>query len=99
MVGDQSSGKSSVLEALTELPFPRDSSLCTRFATQIIFKRSDQEMTSVSIIPSSSSDATREEKLKSFKHDLGVFSAGRFVNILSEVCLVTYSYDCYRRKF
>ena len=32
-VGDQSSGKSSVLEALTGLPFPRDSGLCTRFVT------------------------------------------------------------------
>jgi len=56
-------------------------------------------MTSVSIIPSSSSDATREEKLKSFKHDLEVFSADQFVNILAEVRLVTFSYDCYRRKF
>lgn len=37
VVGDQSSGKSSVLEGLTNLPFPRDSGLCTRFATQIIF--------------------------------------------------------------
>lgn len=38
-VGDQSSGKSSVLEGLTGLSFPRDSTLCTRFATQIIFRR------------------------------------------------------------
>ena len=35
VVGDQSSGKSSVLEGLTDLPFPRDNGLCTRFATQI----------------------------------------------------------------
>ena len=39
VVGDQSSGKSSVLEGLTNLPFPRDSGLCTRFATQITFRR------------------------------------------------------------
>jgi GTPase SAR1 family protein len=39
VVGDQSSGKSSVLEGLTNLKFPRDSGLCTRFATQIIFRR------------------------------------------------------------
>ncbi|KAK4870797.1 hypothetical protein LT330_000034 [Penicillium expansum] len=39
VVGDQSSGKSSVLEGLTKLPFPRDSGLCTRFATHIIFRR------------------------------------------------------------
>src|ERR1700712_3009909 len=35
VVGDQSSGKSSVLEAISELPFPRSSIRCTRFATQI----------------------------------------------------------------
>lgn len=28
--GDQSAGKSSVLEALTEIPFPRNDNLCTR---------------------------------------------------------------------
>lgn len=32
--GDQSSGKSSVLEAITEIPFPRKENLCTRFATE-----------------------------------------------------------------
>lgn len=31
--GDQSSGKSSVLEAITEVPFPRKENLCIRFAT------------------------------------------------------------------
>jgi len=33
--GDQSSGKSSVLEAITEIPFPRNENLCTRFATEV----------------------------------------------------------------
>lgn len=33
--GDQSAGKSSVLEALTEIPFPRADNLCTRFATEV----------------------------------------------------------------
>jgi hypothetical protein len=35
--GDQSSGKSSVLEAITEIPFPRKENLCTRFATEVSF--------------------------------------------------------------
>jgi hypothetical protein len=39
VLGDQSSGKSSVLEGLTRLPFPRDSGLCTKFATQITPQR------------------------------------------------------------
>ncbi|KAF9156649.1 hypothetical protein DFQ26_009291 [Actinomortierella ambigua] len=35
IVGDQSSGKSSVLEAFTKLLFPRATGMCTRFATQV----------------------------------------------------------------
>lgn len=60
VVGDQSSGKSSVLEALTNLPFPRESGLCTRFATQIIFRRSQETHVSVSVILAEK--ATEEHK-------------------------------------
>ncbi|KAI8945910.1 P-loop containing nucleoside triphosphate hydrolase protein [Xylaria longipes] len=35
VVGDQSSGKSSLLESLTGFAFPRAPGLCTRYATQI----------------------------------------------------------------
>ena len=51
VVGDQSNGKSSVLEALTNLPFPRESGHCTRFATQIIFRRSPETHISFLVIP------------------------------------------------
>jgi GTPase SAR1 family protein len=37
VAGGQSSGKSSVLEGFISLPFPRDTTSCTRFATQIAF--------------------------------------------------------------
>lgn len=37
VVGDQSSGKSSIL-GVTRLKLPRNSGLCTRFATQILFR-------------------------------------------------------------
>lgn len=91
VVGDQSSGKSSVLEGLTELPFPRDSTLCTRFATQIVFRRAEQESVNVSIIPSPSSDAPREKKLKAFKEDgLKALSAEDFSRILAKVPLQLY---------
>ncbi|KAK8038425.1 interferon-induced GTP-binding protein Mx2 [Apiospora phragmitis] len=39
VVGDQSSGKSSVLESLTGFSFPRAAGLCTRYATQITCRR------------------------------------------------------------
>jgi hypothetical protein len=49
-VGDQSSGKSSVLEGSIRKPLPRDSGLCTRFATQIIFRRAVREQVVVAIL-------------------------------------------------
>ncbi|KAF9975629.1 hypothetical protein BGZ73_000643 [Actinomortierella ambigua] len=42
IVGDQSTGKSSVLEAVTKLSFPRDKNTCTRFATQVTLRRDIQ---------------------------------------------------------
>ena len=51
VIGDQSSGKSSVLEALTNLPFPREGSLCTRFATHITFRRTQETGVKVSVYP------------------------------------------------
>eukprot|EP00903_Cladosiphon_okamuranus_P010659 g10077.t1 len=40
VMGDQSCGKSSVLEAISGIPFPRGSGLVTRCATQLIMKSS-----------------------------------------------------------
>src|SRR5271154_1391662 len=42
VVGDQSSGKSSVLEAITGVPFPRNSGMCTKFPTQINLRKAPQ---------------------------------------------------------
>lgn len=86
VVGDQSSGKSSVLEGLTDLPFPRDSTLCTRFATQIVFRRAEKESIFISIIPSASCDPDRANKLRSFKvNELKTLSVNTFASILSKV--------------
>ncbi len=38
--GDQSSGKSSVLEAISGISFPTKDNLCTRFAIELILRRS-----------------------------------------------------------
>jgi GTPase SAR1 family protein len=60
--GDQSSGKSSVLEAITEIPFPRKENLCTRFDTEIILRRSPTSTISITISPDK--HRTRAEKLR-----------------------------------
>ncbi|KAJ3110651.1 hypothetical protein HDU96_006391 [Phlyctochytrium bullatum] len=39
VVGDQSSGKSSLLEYISGVPFPKGTDMCTTFATQVIMGR------------------------------------------------------------
>jgi Dynamin family len=85
VVGDQSSGKSSVLEGLTNLPFPRDSGLCTRFATQITFRRSAETGVTVSIIPAKNSTEDHKERVQAWtKTDLQILDASSFASIMTE---------------
>ncbi|KAM0217107.1 hypothetical protein ACHAPA_006021 [Fusarium lateritium] len=49
--GDQSAGKSSVLEAISGMPFPIRDGLCTRFATELVLRRGHKTNTKVSITP------------------------------------------------
>ncbi|KAJ3107101.1 hypothetical protein HDU97_004794 [Phlyctochytrium planicorne] len=39
VVGDQSSGKSSLLEYISGVPFPKGTNMCTTFATEVIMTR------------------------------------------------------------
>ncbi|TDZ35455.1 Interferon-induced GTP-binding protein Mx1 [Colletotrichum spinosum] len=66
VVGDQSAGKSSVLEAITGTPFPRDAGACTRFATEIRLRRSHDATLNVSIIPDKNRTFREQERLKQF---------------------------------
>lgn len=83
VVGDQSSGKSSVLEAIMDFPLPRDSGLCTRFATNIILRRSAVSSVSISIIPGPSSSSLRT--FDSFNKSFENLDGARFLDILDQV--------------
>lgn len=98
VVGDQSSGKSSLLEGLTGLPFPVASELCTRFATQIVFRRSPtaEESTTVSIIPAANADDGARKKLGGFSRSMTEFSAETFEQVLDEVTLDLSTYKLKR---
>ncbi|KAF9977201.1 hypothetical protein BGZ73_006674 [Actinomortierella ambigua] len=65
IIGDQSTGKSSVLEAVTKLSFPRDKNMCTRFATQVSLRRDPQ---------------SREDKLSAFIKGRDAFNA-KFLSV------------------
>jgi len=53
VVGDQSSGKSSVLEAISRVRFPVKDGLCTRFATELVLRTDPQTKIDVRVQPTS----------------------------------------------
>ena len=71
--GDQSSGKSSVLEAITEIPFPRKENLCTRFATEISLRRDTEESISCKINPDETRSEDENARLRDFSRTIRDF--------------------------
>ncbi|KAI0154591.1 dynamin GTPase [Xylariaceae sp. FL1272] len=88
VVGLQSSGKSSVLEGLTDLPFPRDSGLCTRFATQIYFRRSKIKSIVASIVPAKDASEEHQADAKAWRKELEELDASSFSTIMREAATV-----------
>jgi GTPase SAR1 family protein len=78
--GDQSSGKSSVLEAISGLDFPRKDNLCTRFATELILRRASQETVIVSIYPDDDRSPAEKDRLRAFNP--GSFALEHFADIV-----------------
>ena len=68
--GDQSSGKSSVLEAISGIPFPTKDCLCTRFATEVILRHTSDIAISVAIVPGPGRSEEEQTKLLAFRHNL-----------------------------
>ncbi|KAI9845871.1 MAG: hypothetical protein M1838_001526 [Thelocarpon superellum] len=71
--GDQSSGKSSVLEAISGVPFPAKDNLCTRFATELILRRTHAVDISVAIVPSATLPESERQPLLGFRETLRNF--------------------------
>jgi hypothetical protein len=71
--GDQSSGKSSVLEAISGVAFPIKSNLCTRFPTEVVLRRTSHFSASVSIIPHESRTESEQKELRGFREELAGF--------------------------
>jgi hypothetical protein len=64
--GDQSSGKSSVLEAISGLKFPTKDGLCTRFATELILRRGLENKVTITIVPAEDRNDNERAQLESF---------------------------------
>ncbi|KAJ5768945.1 Dynamin [Penicillium odoratum] len=73
--GDQSAGKSSVLEGISGIPFPRQDGLCTHFATELILRHDpSQSQFTATITPHPSRDEDTKAKLKDYRHEFQDFA-------------------------
>src|SRR5947209_6354264 len=84
--GDQSSGKSSVLEAVSGIRFPTKDNLCTRFATELILRRGSATSASVTIVPNADRSESEKAKLLQFQHEIVDF--GQFEKLVDKAKLV-----------
>ncbi|OCL14499.1 hypothetical protein AOQ84DRAFT_330949 [Glonium stellatum] len=80
--GDQSSGKSSVLEGLTRLRFPTKDILCTTFATELALRRTPYKRISSTIKPGSSRSPAEKQHLSEFQESFT--SADEFPSLIEE---------------
>lgn len=71
--GDQSAGKSSVLEAITKIPFPRNDNLCTRFATEIILRNGPLNTITIKVIPHEARPQSEKETIEAFEESITNF--------------------------
>ncbi|KAF4625074.1 hypothetical protein G7Y89_g13095 [Cudoniella acicularis] len=70
--GDQSSGKSSVLEAISHIRFPTKENLCTTFATELLLRRNPSSSAPVCIIPGSSRSGKPQAREELERFPVGV---------------------------
>ena len=71
--GDQSSGKSSVLEAISGVSFPVKSNLSTRFPTELVLRKTSQMGVTVSIVPHQGRTESERLALSGFHEKLEGF--------------------------
>jgi GTP-binding protein EngB required for normal cell division len=65
--GDQSAGKSSVLEAISGMSFPIRDGLCTRFATELVLRRGPKTSIKMSITPGQTRFSEDRERLENWQ--------------------------------
>ncbi|KAF4995279.1 hypothetical protein FGRMN_5244 [Fusarium graminum] len=69
VVGEQSAGKSSVLEAISHVRFPVEGNLCTRFATELVLRHARDTRVDVSIKFADKSKSVQTFQRTGFRED------------------------------
>lgn len=82
--GDQSSGKSSVLEAISGMSFPTKDNLCTRFATELVLRRDKAVKVKVSITPGPERSFHERERLLLWKPTETIDEKGEGLDLVIE---------------
>jgi hypothetical protein len=91
-VGKQSAGKSSLLQSLTDIPFPVGSQLCTQFAMRIVSRRTapgTSDMVQASIEAGDVnpfSERGDDARTKNFSKTLSSLNFEAFEELIVEVC-------------
>ncbi|KAK4551671.1 hypothetical protein LTR86_011002 [Recurvomyces mirabilis] len=70
--GDQSSGKSSVLEAISGMSFPTKDNLCTRFATELVLRRDANTKVEISIVAGQDRIQSERDRLANVQFELDI---------------------------
>ena len=74
VVGDQNTGKSSVMEAISRIPFPIQEGVCTRFPIQLELRRKPEVKFEVTITPGESRKDEEKAALREFHHNVQALS-------------------------
>ncbi|KAI5456639.1 putative dynamin GTPase [Mariannaea sp. PMI_226] len=69
VVGEQSSGKSSVLEAISRMRFPVSDGICTRFATELVLRHGKETRVDISVKFADPSKSSTTFQKTGFKED------------------------------
>jgi GTP-binding protein EngB required for normal cell division len=86
--GEQSSGKSSLLEGLTRLRFPADEETCTIFATEVVLRRNADVEIVVEIMPSKHRSRTECRQLAKFTRTYSTREEFPFQSLHDEAKLI-----------
>ncbi|KAL0634116.1 hypothetical protein Q9L58_006995 [Maublancomyces gigas] len=82
--GDYFPWKSSLLQYVTGIPFPHYRGMPTRFATEIVCRRSVNEKVSVRIIPDHDRSPSEKITLSRFGQNVGHFTLDGFSSVISD---------------